>query len=189
MTTERAIVCGGLPAGRLPVEDDDPIRLDRFGDAPNVRLQIERVRRELVRDLPDVLLDLLDLAAYVYAGDQAVRRGGRKADDLGAGWRRRLFFRLPVRRPDVWQDPATVGLLTDVLGFLTEDEYVWDFRPWRGGKPSYQQYLPFETTPFTGAVEDVAMFSGGLDPLAGAVREALDECRWVLLLNYGRRGS
>lgn len=70
----------------------------------------------------------------------------------------------------MWQDPATVGLLTDVLGFLTEDEYLWDFRPWRGVKPSYQQYLPFETTPFTGAVEDVVMFSGGLDSLAGAVR-------------------
>ncbi|MBX9582810.1 MAG: hypothetical protein K2X87_21090, partial [Gemmataceae bacterium] len=184
MTTERAILCGGLPADRLPVGDDDPVRLTRFGDAPNVRLQIERVRRELAREVPDVLLDLLDLAAYVYAGDQAVGRGGRKADDLGAGWRRRLFFRLPVRRPDVWQDPATAALLTDVLGFLTEDEYLWDFRPWRGPKPSFQQYLPFETTPFTGAVEDVVMFSGGLDSLAGAVREALGDGRPVLLLNH-----
>jgi hypothetical protein len=189
MVTERAIVCGGLTADRLPVEDDDPVRLSRFGDTPNVRLQIERVRRELARELPGVLLDLLDLAAYVYAGDQAVRRGGRRADDLGASWRRRLFFRLPVREPDVWRDPETDALLKDVLGFLTEDEYLFDFRPWRGDRPTYQQYLDFGVTPFTGRVEEVVLFSGGLDSLAGAVREALGDRRPVLLLNHRSTGK
>lgn len=180
----RAVLCGGVAGGRLPVEDPDPLPLALFGPAANVHLKIQEVSRELARDVPDEFLDLLDLAAYVYAADQATSRGGIAAEDLGRRWRRRLYFRVPVRRPDFWTDPDTHGLLTDVLSFLTDDEYLLDFRPRAGKGPSFQQYLDFGTTPLTGEIDEVVMFSGGLDSLAGAVEECVNHSRRVLLLNH-----
>ena len=45
-------------------------------------------------------------------------------------------------------------------------------------------FIDFDTTPFAGEVEEVVMFSGGLDSLAGAVTEAVVGGRQVLLVHH-----
>jgi hypothetical protein len=189
MPTPRAILCGGVPDGRLPLDDPDPVRLCLDGSGANVNFRIEDVHQALVQELPPAFLDLLEIAAYVYAADQAVPRGGSGVTAVGDRWRRRFFFRLPVRDPDFWSTAAVLGPLTAALSFLTEDEYLFEFVPGRGRPPSLKHYLDFGTTPFSGAVDEVVMFSGGLDSLGGAVEEAVVQGRRVLLANHRSTGK
>jgi hypothetical protein len=147
---------------------------------------LEEVRRALWREIPPVLRDLLDLAVYVYAADSAVPRakGGRvDGDEIGSGWRRRFRFRLPVRLPDLWNSAPVREVLTSTLGFVSEDEYAFDFVPLRHDT-ALDGYIDFNVTPFDGEVEEVVMFSGGLDSLAGAVTEAVLSRRKVLLVHH-----
>lgn len=184
MAAERAILCGGVAAGRLPVSDPCPLRLARHGTDANVTLGADAVRRELAQDVPPALRDLLDIAAYVYTADQAISRGSLAATDQGASWRRRQYFRVPVRVPDLWRDAETTRLLVELLSFLSDDTYEFDFRPWAGGEPGQTPLLDFKTTALTGEVDEVVMFSGGLDSLGGAVEEVVNQGRRVLLLNH-----
>jgi hypothetical protein len=103
MANERAILCGSVSDASLPVGDPRPLHLRMWGSHRNVHLTIEDVRREMVREVPPEFLDLLDIATYVYCADQAVTRGGSGVEDVGESWRRRPFFRIPVRKPDLWR--------------------------------------------------------------------------------------
>src|SRR5438067_90058 len=102
MAPERAILCGPVGDGPLPFEDPHPLRLRLGGPQRNVHLTIRDVRRAMVKPVPAVFLDLIEIAAYVYCADQAIPRGGAGVQDLGENWRRRLFFRIPVRAPEFW---------------------------------------------------------------------------------------
>lgn len=182
MANSRAILCGSSLSGNLPFNDPEPLRLRRWGPHRNVRLTIEDVSRAMWRDVPAVFHDLLDIATYVYCGDQAVPRGGDGVDDIGANWRRTLFYRVPVRCPDFWNQPAANAELVSLLSFLSDDEYIFDFVPLIDG-PEFQRTFDFVDTAFAG-VDEVALFSGGLDSLGGAVQESLIDKRRVLLVNH-----
>ena len=180
MPVERAVLCEGAGGSDLPFGAADPIRLAIDGPGANVHFRIDDLRRSLFKPIPPEVLDLVRIAAYVYAADQAVAR----PDDAGGyddAWRRRLFFRVPVLRPDAWAAPAVGAALASVLSFLSEDEYHFDFVP---GRPDPQLPIAFDETPFAGLVEEVVLFSGGLDSLAGAVREAVVGRRRILLINH-----
>jgi hypothetical protein len=179
MPPEYAVVCGGLPAP--PAGAAVELALD--GPARNVFLNTEDVLGHVYRDVPPVLLDLLEVAAYVYAADQSVGRGG--AADAGDRWRRVFAFRIPVREPDFWASADVTAALAAALGFASEDEYRFTFAP---ADPALHQQRrldwPGGGTAFDGLAEDVVLFSGGLDSLAGVVREAVGGGRKVLLVNH-----
>jgi hypothetical protein len=99
MAPERVVLCGGASCRGLG-RAARTLVLDIYAPGRNVNLRLEEVRRTLWTTIPPVLRDLIDLASYVYAADQAVTRadGGRvDGDEIGAGWRRTLRFRIPVR--------------------------------------------------------------------------------------------
>lgn len=181
MAPERLVLCGPLADAERP-GDPGPVRLRMWGPGAEVRLRGEDVREALYTDVPPALLDLIDVAAYVYAADQAVARDA-DGGEYGPGWRRNLAFRVPVREPDRWRSEPVRGRLVAALSFLSEDEYRFEFEPLVGGPP-LRGYLDFGGTPFDGVVEDVVMFSGGLDSLAGAVQEAVVSRRKVLLVHH-----
>jgi hypothetical protein len=183
MANERGVLCGSASDRPLPADDPRPLHLRMWEPHRNVRLTIEDVRREMVGEVPPEFLDLLDIATYVYCADQAVTRGGSGAEDAGENWRRRLFFRVPVRKPDLWRRGEVLEQLVATLSFLSDDEYHFDFEP-LAHEPPLQRYLDFRTTPFTGVVEEVVMFSGGLDSLGGAVQESVIDKRAALLVNH-----
>ncbi|MCG3268376.1 hypothetical protein [Yoonia sp. I 8.24] len=56
------------------------------------------IRKSLVVGLPDVALDLIEIAAFVYAIDSSVSRGGLMDQQMGAKWHRRFHVSLPVWR-------------------------------------------------------------------------------------------
>jgi hypothetical protein len=183
MPTERAILCGPALEGRLPVADARPLRLRLWGPHQNVYLTIEDVRRGMWREIPAAFLDLIELATYVYCADQAVRRGGPSDSRFGQDWRRRFFFRATVREPDLWRGEAVRELLARTLGFLSEDEYLFDFEPLTGG-PQAPSYFSLSPEVGGGDPEEVVLFSGGLDSLGGAVREAVTDRRRIALVNH-----
>jgi hypothetical protein len=141
---EHTVLCGGL----VPAEGVGPrsLRLALHGPAANVRLRIQDVSGPLVANLPDELVDLLEVATYVYAADSALPRGGKTDARMGAWWRRKLRFVIPVRRPDLWRSAPVCTALSRHLGFLSDDDYAFEFEP-LGEPPPRQGYLePWGTT-------------------------------------------
>ena len=179
MANERAILCGDVAKGTLPFGESKPLRLHLWGPHENITLSVNDIQSQLLQGIPARFHDLLEIATYVYCADQAITRGGDGVDDFGENWRRRLFFRIPVREPSFWNSRAVMEQLVDTLSFLSEDEYHFDFCPIKS-KPIAQQQFLFEADP----PEEVVLFSGGLDSLGGAIQEAVIDRRKVALVTH-----
>ena len=52
------------------------LSLDRYDRPGNVHLKISDISKRLVVNIPDALVDLLEIACYIYAADSAISRGG-----------------------------------------------------------------------------------------------------------------
>ncbi len=182
MANERAILCGGVSDADLPIPGA-PLRLRLWGRHANAKLEINDISKALAASVPPAFADLLDIATYVYCADQAITRGGDGVENLGADWRRGLHFRIPVRVLDLWCSDRARTALTTTLGFLSEDEYNFDFVAWSDG-PSLRDYLFGAEAETTGRFEEVVLFSGGLDSLGGAIREAIVDKRRVALITH-----
>lgn len=183
MANERAILCGSVADKDLPFGGGKPLRLCLWGRHQNVKLQISDISEAMMDNVPMAFLDLVEVATYVYCADQAVTRGGDGVENLGADWRRRLFFRIPVRDPALWSSAKVRSALVSTLGFLTEDEYVFEFVDLKE-RPSVQQYLFSQNEMAPEKIEEVVLFSGGLDSLGGAVREAVVDKRSVAFITH-----
>ena len=78
---------------------------------------------KFVRDadeLPERILDLLQIAAYVFCGDRMANRGKRDSVNNGA-WPRSFEFYIPVLDLDFWSNAKTKKVLNDALTFMTGD--------------------------------------------------------------------
>jgi hypothetical protein len=182
MPAEHTILCGTAGGTGLPARG--ALRLRLGGPAANVRLAIEDLRRPLWANVPEAFLDLLDVAAYVYAADQALGRGTPQDAGFGARWRRDLVFAVPVRAPDLWARPEVRDALVGALSFLSEDRYTFSFEPARDRRPAQSYLGPGAGGGDWDGIEEVILFSGGLDSLGGAVTEALLERKKVVLVNH-----
>ena len=179
---ERLVLCG--PVDKPDCEAGDCLRLDLSGADDNVTLRIQDISRRMVAGVPDLLTDLLEVAAYVYSADAATKRGGDIMRGLGRDWRRQFRFVIPVREPDVWNRRDVNDALTGVLGFLTEDDYQFEFVP-HAGAPGFDSYLDFGDQDLSGFTPDeVILFSGGLDSLAGAVEDTVGNGKNAVLVSH-----
>jgi len=122
----------------------------------------------MVRRVPDFLVDLLEIAAYVYCADRATSRGGDVQLGMGRDWRRKFRFVIPVREPRRWKDPKVLEWLRSVLFFLSEDNCTFEFERARD-PPPYPDYFDFGND--QGRADEVVLFSGGLDSLSGTLEE------------------
>src|SRR5262249_36608929 len=130
------------------------------------------------------MIDLLEIASYVFTADCATSRGNEWTDDDSTeAWGRDFAFMIPVREPDFWNRMEVKCILTEVLTFLSNDTYTFAFTQLVQDRTNQQQYLEFgelEDWPFY-EPDRVLMFSGGLDSLAGAVETARNGGRLVLI--------
>lgn len=186
MGIERYIICGNA-AGHGPAEHQaEALRLHLYGDEDEhkVKLEINDIRESMYKEVPARLHDLLDIATYVFAADQAVERGVKDVETFGGGWRRRLHFTVPVSDLDFWRSDPVKQSLRATLGFLSDDNYEFEFVP-IDDRPSFQSILNFnEDGAALGFPEQVVMFSGGLDSLGGAVEEIVNQKRRLVLVNH-----
>lgn len=159
------------------------IAMDVHGAAKNVNLRIDYISRTMLGNVPDLLIDLLEVAAYVYCADQRLVRGSDQLTNFGENWRRSLRFSIPVRQLEAWQDPDVQEILADTLGFLSDDSYEFDFR--RAEAPVQPRELYFPDLIDTSAEhDDVALFSGGIDSFAGAVNDIVTLGKSVTLVGH-----
>ncbi|MGI8960598.1 MAG: hypothetical protein ACR2IV_12695, partial [Bryobacteraceae bacterium] len=180
---DHIVLCGGAAASRRG-KFDEIVRLDLGGDEPNVELKISNISRRLSTDVPDVIVDLIEIASYVYCADQAVTRGGEGVLAFGDNWRRQFIFHIPVRRPDVWSSQNVVDALKRTLSFLSDDEYEFRFKQKINAAPM-QQYLELrDADSEVQEIKEVLLFSGGLDSLGGAVQEGVLDRRRVALVSH-----
>ena len=168
--TRALILCDGAEVPReLECQPWDTRHvLNHRGSAADLTLRMQNVSHALRGSVEARAADLVRLAAYVYAADQIVGRGGL-TDIHGDRWRREFWLCVPVNDPDFWSDPSLHAVLTGLLTFLSEDS--WTFRFCRASADQYQ--LPLENKPAApmGWPDSVFLFSGGADSLCAVIEE------------------
>src|SRR5262245_42329235 len=168
--TRYLVLCGGV----APFQGKNGQELVlKINDKPGgIDLRIEQLRRQMVSAISDDLTDLLEIAAYIYAADSKVLRGGPYMQHVGADWRRQFKFAIPVRNPELWSSPPVRDALVETIGFLSDDSY--DFRFEKQGQPTPgPEYFEFGGEEGAGgfAPDEILLFSGGLDSFAGVLEE------------------
>jgi hypothetical protein len=177
---ERLILCGGARR----TGGDSILRLALNGRLQNITLRLEDISRKLNRNVPGLLIDLIEIAAYVYCADQAISRGGEVQRAMGADWRRDFRFVIPVRNPDRWSDPRVLETLCTTLSFLSEDDYAFEFEKAPNPVP-FQDYLEFgDDGGAAFKADEVVLFSGGLDSLSGAIEELSTTEKRIALVSH-----
>ena len=157
------------------------------GDKPNVRIGLPDFVRS-VYYLPPRCLDLMEIAAYVFAGDRLISRGNRVAAEYQS-WARNLHYVLRVRDYDFWSQSAVQDALRSALEFVTGDRtYEFTFQPGHTTPPTSlfdKEHFQVETT--TGL--SIILFSGGIDSLAGALQRLRESDDSICLVRHQSQGS
>jgi hypothetical protein len=108
--------------------------------------------------------------------------GGRDSVlQAGAKLPRNFHFFIPVRQPSIWQRPDVNDVLGETLGFLSEDTYAFSFIAADDPLP-VDRYFEFAAE--ERGVDQIVLFSGGLDSLGGAIQEAVIGEQGVALVSH-----
>jgi hypothetical protein len=125
-----------------------------------------------ITELQPKILDLLEIAVYVFSSDRSILRGDRKSLS-NKKWARTFNFHIPVRDIDFWNNREITSSLSEALGFMSGDrKYNFSFEKYKK-----RAAIEHEPTLFTGDIIpfdarddiNIMLFSGGLDSLAGAI--------------------
>jgi len=122
----------------------------------------------------EVGVDLLVFAAHVQAADTRISRAS-ESQDAGT---REIRLVVPVSDPARWN--AAIPVLQRILNFLTGDRWTVGFRPRPGGFQRTVSKKPAQLIP--APFDSLALFSGGLDSLIGAI-DALEHGQTPLLIS------
>jgi hypothetical protein len=128
----------------------------------------------------EIGLDLLVLAAHVQAADTRISRSTESQDD----WTREIRLVVPVSDPARWN--TTIELLQRLLNFLTGDRWTVGFRPRPAGFEKTVRNKPPQLIP--PQFDSLALFSGGLDSLIGAI-DSLEQGKTPLLISHAGDGA
>ncbi|MFO0590454.1 MAG: Qat anti-phage system QueC-like protein QatC [Polyangiaceae bacterium] len=148
------------------------VSLDAGNDLFLLRQNVlKQIRDRLGRVPPAAAMDLLVIAMAVFAADLRILRTW--AEDR---WSRDIVLHVPVFGVAQWRGLG--ASLVEMLNFLTGDTWHLEFRE-RAPLPP-DQAKPAKDPP---EIHDVALFSGGLDSLAGAI-DLLESGRRVALTGH-----
>ena len=148
--------------------------LDTVGREANVHLRIDNVTRAFESSLTDRVVDLLEIAAYIYTADCAVGREGAWLDEQSTEqWGHDLKLAVAVRDIEFWSGSDVAADLKKAVNFMTSDQFSFEFSKVTRNTPlpTYLGITPVDETPFYG-IDRVTLFSGGLDSLAGVAQAA-----------------
>ena len=179
-----------LPEHRVrcfaPVADsggDEQLRFEIDGNVKGVVLKIGSLSRSLVSSLPDRAIDLIEIAAFVYAIDASVSRGGLRDQNMAAKWYRKFRIDLPVRELALWSDSEVKRDLEETLMFLSGDRFEFTFTQLGEEAREPDRFFDFGKEG-SWSPDTVMLFSGGLDSYAGALEEIIDRKYKVALISH-----
>ncbi len=186
MRDKRYVICGNVSYD-IPKEfETKAIHVHLYGSDDEFKLEfkIEVMKGLMLSNIPKRYEDLLNIAAYVVAGDQISSRGQESGYQFDRRWNRDFHFVIPVREFDFWNAESVKDRLRSLLRFLSDDEYTFEFLPMKN-IPSSQRF--FDINPngeLHGSPEQVVMFSGGLDSLGGAIEETIKLSKRIVCVNH-----
>ena len=125
-------------------------------------------------------IDILVLATHVFAADTRISRFSESQD----GWTREIRLIVPVPEPEKWTVAAPI--FVRMLNFLTGDKWNLLFRP----RPHNATVISprHSMSLIAPQFDDVALFSGGLDSLIGAIN-SLEKGRKPLFISHASEGA
>lgn len=128
----------------------------------------------------EIGLDILILAAHVHAADTRISRVTESQDS----WTREIRLVVPVSEPVRWMTATPV--VQRMLDFLTGDRWTLEFRV---RPPAFARmvYAPGRRT-ISPRFNGLALFSGGLDSLIGAI-DALEQNGTPLFISHVGEGA
>ena len=188
MLTSALIKCDGAsvpsdfaPASSGVKEWDVHEVINHRGHNPNLKLSLQSLSHALT-SIDSFAADLVRIAAYVYAADQSVRRGGPK-DIYGKHWKRHFGMVVPVSEPDFWNGSGVCQQLGETLGFLSDDQWRFAFIQ---AEPDTQQLAldPSGAAELLGSPDSVVLFSGGADSLCATIEAVRERGLHPLLVSH-----
>lgn len=184
-TVPNIILCNGaVPPSQISPRNQ-PLKLEYLpqnNQTPNVRIALPNFIKNVFH-LPHRLLDLLEIAAYIFTADRLASRGHHNLVEYHS-WEREFKFYIRVRDIDFWSDKQIQTALTDALKFMTGDKsYEFNFQPGHETPPTSL----FDKEEF--AVEKnqsgiIMLFSGGLDSLAGVADRVTNTENQIFLVSH-----
>lgn len=130
-----------------------------------VSVNDKQLLRKSLRQIPTEVADFVDIAVAVYVAD---RLSIQKAD-----MPRSIGIVMPVRNPEILSNPQIIEHLQDVLNWYTDDHWSFEFTPHTAYDHPAQTCMSFESDGKKPV--EVALWSGGLDSLAGLYNRLLIE--------------
>ena len=175
-------LCNGasMPAPWQGVLEDAVQRLNHSGADADVNLHIEDLSNVLLGKMEGRAADLITIAAYAYAADQSVSRGG-EADVYGKKWRRQIALGIPVSDPRFWKRKTVSAALMAALGFGSED--TWEFYFTKASGRQGKLTLELSREEIHGNPDSVVLLSGGADSL-GATLHAITSGKHPLVISH-----
>ncbi len=180
--SKHLILCGGTSGRRMSGVKTHPLLLGKETEKGQIRLDLKAISDKMVQDIPPVMRDLLEIATFVYVADQVVGRGGEKEYEYGDKWDRVFQFKIPVREWDTWSHDEIREQLEDMLGFLSGDTYSFTFVPMETEPEEYLKVEEPDDTKYR--IQDVVLFSGGLDSFTGIVDEVVGHKKNIAMVSH-----
>lgn len=188
----QVVLCNGanLPEALSPQAESNLLNLEyRQSETsePNVKISLPDFIRG-VDYVPPRILDLLEIAAYVFAADRSTFRGAKNALEYQS-WARSFHFVFKVRDYAFWSTSPASRKLSEALSFMAGDrEYNFSFQPGHSTTPaSLFDREEFEIRPQMN--NSVVLFSGGLDSLAGIVERLETTNEQICLVSHRSQPS
>jgi hypothetical protein len=131
----------------------------------------------------DRVLDLIEIAAYVFIADRLTPRG-RTDSVVYESWARSFEFHIRVRDFNFWTDPTVGEKLSQLLVFLTGDRsYSFTFQPGHS-TPAASLFDAAGVSLGPDPKAAVMLFSGGIDSLAGAADTLFSTGQTAVLVSH-----
>lgn len=127
----------------------------------------------------EIAIDLLIVAALVHAADTRISRDSESQDT----WTREIRLVVPVSAPQKWI--AAQPIVERMLNFLTGDRWTIGFR---ARPPRFATIAPRRSKDLFPAFDSLALFSGGLDSLIGAI-DSLEDGKCPLFVSHASEGA
>jgi 7-cyano-7-deazaguanine synthase in queuosine biosynthesis len=148
----------------------------------SLRMLVEPFFRSLPRLPSERCIDLLNIAAGIYAVDRLIKR------NRGSSYctSRSCAITAAVRDMEFWNQPAIKAQIEEIILFLTDEYWEISFEPApkKNGEGRHQHPLRLPT-PYQ--AERVALYSGGLDSAAGLANQLIAGVHKYVLVTIGHQ--